>query len=468
MSSLNQGILSSFATVPFAPTIGTATVTSSTTANIAFTAPLNNGGRNIISYTAISNPGNIQATVFQSGSGTIDITGLTTNTSYTFVVYATNALGNSSNSASSNQITLESTEISAWIAAIGGGGAGGGAHGTAGIGGGGGGGVTTSNVTLNRNQTYFISIGAGGAAGIGTLRPLYTTGTVPTKGSDTYICCSGGFCVRGGGGGHGGGARGSYSPPGQLSATCGTLVYAAGSSDGGGNGAGGGGSAYVNCCGGGGSGSPNTPYYGGSREGPGSYTSNGSVGGGGGGAGGAGGNGCSYGAPLTTAQRAAINRGGNGGAGLAVSDGSNTYGTFGGGGGGSRLAYNPGNVLCVCAFVAPGGGAGGPWGGQGAHQYQASGGSNAGDGLAPGGGGGGGGSAASPNGTFFYQTSCSPIQGRQGGNGGAGQVIISYPSDKPALTNIAPTLIVSNGPNGTIQNGRRYYCFTGGTGLITG
>ncbi len=93
------------ATPPGAPTIGTATTTSITSATITFTAPDNNGGSEITSYTAISTPGNIIGSVSQSGSGTITVTGLTINTNYTFVVYATNSAGNSSNSSASNQIT---------------------------------------------------------------------------------------------------------------------------------------------------------------------------------------------------------------------------------------------------------------------------------------------------------------------------------------------------------------------------
>jgi hypothetical protein len=92
-------------TVSDAPTIGTATATSSTTATVPFTAPANNGGTQILSYTAISTPGNITGTISQSGSGTINITGLTSLTSYTFTVYATNSAGNSVSSSVSNSIT---------------------------------------------------------------------------------------------------------------------------------------------------------------------------------------------------------------------------------------------------------------------------------------------------------------------------------------------------------------------------
>jgi len=95
----------SFATVPGAPTIGTATATGATTATVVYTAPASNGGSVITSYTATSSPGGITGTLSQAGSGTITVSGLTGNTSYTFTVTATNAIGTSAASAASNSIT---------------------------------------------------------------------------------------------------------------------------------------------------------------------------------------------------------------------------------------------------------------------------------------------------------------------------------------------------------------------------
>jgi hypothetical protein len=92
-------------TVPDAPTIGTATVTGSTTATVAYTAPANDGGSTITSYTATSSPGGITGTLSQAGSGTITVSGLSSATSYTFTVTATNAVGTSAPSAASNSIT---------------------------------------------------------------------------------------------------------------------------------------------------------------------------------------------------------------------------------------------------------------------------------------------------------------------------------------------------------------------------
>jgi len=107
------GILSAFfggnyGAKPNAPTVGTATVTGTTTATLTFTAPAFNGGVTITSYTATSSPGGITSTLNQSGSGTFSITGLTAGTTYTFSVTATNAVGTSASSGASNSITTYS------------------------------------------------------------------------------------------------------------------------------------------------------------------------------------------------------------------------------------------------------------------------------------------------------------------------------------------------------------------------
>ena len=90
--------------VPSAPTIGTATATGSTTATVSYTAPTSDGGSVITSYTATSSPGGITGTLNQAGSGTITVSGLTGGTAYTFTVTATNAIGTSSPSSTSNSI----------------------------------------------------------------------------------------------------------------------------------------------------------------------------------------------------------------------------------------------------------------------------------------------------------------------------------------------------------------------------
>ncbi len=91
---------------PDLPIIGTATKTGSTTATVAFAAPLNDGGSTITSYTALSTPGSISAS---SATSPITVTGLNPGTSYTFTVTATNADGTSGPSSPSNEITTDAT-----------------------------------------------------------------------------------------------------------------------------------------------------------------------------------------------------------------------------------------------------------------------------------------------------------------------------------------------------------------------
>jgi trimeric autotransporter adhesin len=88
------------ATVPTAPAIGTATA-GNAQATVNFTAPTNNGGSVITSYTVTSSPGGLTAT---GAVSPITVTGLTNGTAYTFTVKATNAMGSSSASAASNSV----------------------------------------------------------------------------------------------------------------------------------------------------------------------------------------------------------------------------------------------------------------------------------------------------------------------------------------------------------------------------
>jgi hypothetical protein len=106
-------------TVPGAPTIGSVTALSPTSASVSFTSPTSNGGATIQSYTATSTPGSITGQVFQPGSGSITVTGLTSSTTYTFRVTASNSVGTSASSSASISITTPATneEIAAQAAA---------------------------------------------------------------------------------------------------------------------------------------------------------------------------------------------------------------------------------------------------------------------------------------------------------------------------------------------------------------
>ncbi|MGO4819061.1 fibronectin type III domain-containing protein [Flavobacterium sp. W22_SRS_FP1] len=88
-------------TAPDAPTIGTATG-GDAQATVTFTAPANNGGGAITTYTVTSFPGGIIKT---GASSPITITGLTNGTAYTFSVTATNSVGIGAASAASNSVT---------------------------------------------------------------------------------------------------------------------------------------------------------------------------------------------------------------------------------------------------------------------------------------------------------------------------------------------------------------------------
>jgi len=100
------------ATVPGAPTIGTATNVggvafgSTPDAAITWTDPASNGGTAITGYTVTSSPAGGTCTASGATATTCTITtGLAAGTAYTFTVTATNAAGTSTASAASNSIT---------------------------------------------------------------------------------------------------------------------------------------------------------------------------------------------------------------------------------------------------------------------------------------------------------------------------------------------------------------------------
>lgn len=240
---LNAFVGSSYGTRPFAPTIGTATTTGATTASVSYTAPTNDGGSPITSYTATSSPGGFTGTLSTSGSGTINVSGLTTNTYYTFRVAATNAAGTGASSAASNSIWVAPSPIltiSGWTTAslgftpgsqmnvtdgygdviitpntlitvafyIWGRGAGSSTYG----------GFTTGSITLATGQSYLVSSGAYGYSGLflGTGRvhanSLAIAGASGQPSSEGYPFI----------GGYGGGTTGQTSPTGLFPAQGGT------------------------------------------------------------------------------------------------------------------------------------------------------------------------------------------------------------------------------------------------------
>jgi hypothetical protein len=108
VASAASNQITSDATVPGAPTVGTAVKLTSVSARVPFTPPASNGGASISNYTVTSTPGNIVA----SGSTSpITVTGLTPATSYTFRVVATNFVGDGTQSAASNSITTDATDV---------------------------------------------------------------------------------------------------------------------------------------------------------------------------------------------------------------------------------------------------------------------------------------------------------------------------------------------------------------------
>ncbi len=96
-------------TVPVAPT-GVTAVAGNGQATITFTAPSNNGGSSITGYRVTSTPGNHVVTTTNDDT-TVEVTGLTNGTSYTFTVEAMNEVGYGAASAASSAVTPKTVPV---------------------------------------------------------------------------------------------------------------------------------------------------------------------------------------------------------------------------------------------------------------------------------------------------------------------------------------------------------------------
>ncbi len=91
------------ATVPGVPTNASATA-GNAQAVVSWSAPASNGGSTITAYMVTASPGG-RTCGWSSGALSCTVTGLTNGTSYTFTVTATNAVGSSSPSPTSDAVT---------------------------------------------------------------------------------------------------------------------------------------------------------------------------------------------------------------------------------------------------------------------------------------------------------------------------------------------------------------------------
>jgi large repetitive protein len=96
MAAISGVVSSSSREVPYAPAsvsgsdVGTARAYNNASATISFTAPVHDGGLPVTGYAVTSSPGGFTAS---GSSSPLTITGLSSSTSYTYAVTATNAIG---------------------------------------------------------------------------------------------------------------------------------------------------------------------------------------------------------------------------------------------------------------------------------------------------------------------------------------------------------------------------------------
>ena len=238
-------------TVPNAPSILAA---SQGHGEIALAwASTGDGGSAILNYTITCSDGSIAPVTTTATSTTI--AGLTNDTPYTFTIVATNAVGDSTPSAASSsvsptasQIILDFTTSNYWVApansitsvdylVVGGGGGGGASYDYAGAGGGAGGQVQQgTDSSIEANQVYTITVGTGGAGGIGWRNIPPASSFVQNPGISGGNSIFGTITASGGGGG-------IQSRAGGGTGAGGTGING-GIGGGGGSGGGGGGGSY--------------------------------------------------------------------------------------------------------------------------------------------------------------------------------------------------------------------------------
>ena len=349
-------------TVPQAPTIGTATLLSATSASLTFTAGAT-GGSSITNYKYSTDGTNYTAFSPAQTSSPLTISGLTAGSNYSFYLKAVNANGDSSASSASSSVyigypsvtggtlssdstyyyrtftgngnlVVSSGNVTADALMVAGGGAGG--SGSGGGGGGGAGGlIYISGKSISPN-TYSIVVGGGS--------PIYTQST----GSNTTFSTT--TAYGGGTGGNGndqtGSSGGSGGGAGRDNGNAGSKTQTS-NGDGTGYGNNGGNSSHSGYGGGGGGGGAGA--VGGNGSG------NGSPSGETGGSGGAGLNTWSSWATATSTGDSGYYAGG----GACQSIGSSNHGTRGLGGGGTAIGGNG------MANTGGGGGSNGGAGGSG-------------------------------------------------------------------------------------------------------
>lgn len=179
-SSVSNSI--STPTVPSQPTVGTVTLLTITSVTIPFTAPYD-GGTTITSFTVTSLPSGFTSTLYQSGNGSFTISNLSSGTSYTFTVTATNAAGTSVASSASNSILIPTVPSQPTI------------------------GTATYNFTTNQATvtftapntlngstiTGYTATSSGGQTASGASSPLIFTG-LPIGGSYTFTVVANSNC----------------------------------------------------------------------------------------------------------------------------------------------------------------------------------------------------------------------------------------------------------------------------------